>query len=210
MPRDCKASRMPARTFAPALALVALLAATATADVVPIDPFVGDHTDTFNRFSSTQAVQTLPVFDDTATLNNLTSGGAIKVELGSSLSGDLVLPRSGWMAGQLGIGQWLFDQPAVRFGGYFENNSGQDDATVEFFDDQGALLATVTASIPVDGGTWVWNGWESDVPFHEVKVTGNGLLNGFIWYEDMEVTYVPEPGSALLLIVAAAIRPRRF
>ncbi|MCA9298929.1 MAG: hypothetical protein KDA28_07675, partial [Phycisphaerales bacterium] len=100
--------------------------------ITPIDPFVGDVTDTFNRFRSTQAVQTLDVFDLHGTISNLTEDGAIKIERTSSLGGDEVRNRSGWMMGQLGIARWDFVEPAVRFGGWFENNSGDDDATLTF------------------------------------------------------------------------------
>ena len=50
-----------------------------------------------------------------------------------TLGGDLVTPISDMMAGQLGVGQWTFDTPVRKFGGWWENNSGADDATVEFF-----------------------------------------------------------------------------
>ena len=110
-----------------ALPAVLSLAARASATITPISEFAGDQGENFNEFSNVIAVQSLPVFNNTATLNNLTSGGAIKVEFSSSLNGTLVVPRSGMMGGQLGIGSWAFDQPITRFGGWWANNSGQPD-----------------------------------------------------------------------------------
>jgi hypothetical protein len=41
-----------------------------------------------------------------------------------------------------------------------------------------------------------------------VEVVGNGILNGFIWYEDMQVCYVPEPGGAVLLLAGLVLACR--
>ena len=176
-------------------------AANANAAIITIDPFTGDYTDTFDQYSSTMAVQTLDVFDGTATLSNLSTGGAIKIEWSSTLNGDHVGPISGMMAGQLGIGRWVFDQPALRFGGWFENNSMADDASLNFYDETNRYIGHAVADIPVDGEQWIWNGWESTIPIKTIEVIGNGLINGFIWYENMQVTYVPEPASLSLLIL---------
>ncbi len=197
-----------ARLGTAACAVCATLAA-ARAEIYPIDTFEGDFSETFNQHHTNMAVQVLDVFDETATLSNLTEDGAIKVEFSSSLNGDLVVSRGGMMAGQLGIGRWDFDQPVVRFGGYFENNSGADDATLFFYDENLSLMGTMVASVPVDGSTWVWNGWESDPPFQRIEVVGNGLINGFIWYEDLQVSYVPEPATAALFALPILLGARR-
>jgi hypothetical protein len=164
--------------------------------VSAIAPFPGDLSDTFDQYSSVNAVQQLSVFGGAGFIRNLSAGGAIKLEFASQFNGDLVVPISGMMMGQLGIADWVFATPAVRFGGYWENNSGANDATVSFFDSADNLLGTVVASVPVSGQQWVWNGWESDAPFVRVHVVGNGVINGFIWYENVQLTRVPEPSGA--------------
>lgn len=198
------------KSMGAALAFVAV--STTSAGVLTSGPFSGDYSDDFNRFTSVQAEQVLPVFEQTATVSNLTTDGAIKIEISSTLGGDDVSARTGWMMGQLGIARWDFPTPAVRFGGYFENNSGADDATLVFYDENLAVIDTLVASIPAAGGTWLWHGWQSDTPFARIDVTGNGLINGFIWYEDLQVTYVPEPAAGCLFgaaLVGGLRRGRR-
>ena len=69
-----------------------------------IGPFVGTNSENFDNTGVEGATQTLNVFGGLATIQNLTSGGALKVELSSSLDGVLEVPRSApWMVGQLGI-----------------------------------------------------------------------------------------------------------
>jgi len=172
------------------------------AAVQSIDPFAGEATDTFNQHNSVDAVQSLPVLEGLATLDMLSDGGAIKLEFSSNLGGDQVTAISDMMAGQLGIAEWNFNQPMRRFGAWWENNSGADDATVEFFDDDGQLIDTMIADVPVDAQQWTWNGWESDTPFSSIRVTGNGLVNGFLWYENVQVSTIPSPSAAVCIAVA--------
>ncbi len=195
-----------------ALAIILLLTGIAArADIIAVDPFAGMATDTFNQYNQTMAEQVLPVFDGLGVIRNMTQGGAIKVEWGSQFSGKWVRPRSGMMMGQLGIGQWEFDVPVTRFGGWWENNSGADNATVTFFDIDENLLGEATAIVPFQQSGWNWNGWASDVPIYRIVVTGNGVLNGFLWYEDVQIDFVPAPGSVVGLsaIGLGAMRRRR-
>ena len=165
----------------PCIALSVCLSATnaSRAGIIPIDPFVGTSSEDFDNTGVEGATQTLDVFGGLATIRNLTSGGALKVELSSSLDGDLVVPRSApWMVGQLGIAEWTFAQPISQFGGYFENNSRFDDAVVDFYDRSGSLIDSLTATIPKDAQDWTWNGWHSDTPHRAHRHHGErrGLL----------------------------------
>ena len=52
------------------------------------------------------------------------------------------------MIGQLGVLEWVFHMPIQKFGGYFENNSRFDDATLEFYDAQDQLIGVMNATVP--------------------------------------------------------------
>jgi len=180
--------------------------------IVPIGPFVGTNSENFDHLGVEGATQTLTVFGGLATIQNLTSGGALKVEMSSSLDGVLEDPRSPpWMVGQLGIAQWTFAKPVSEFGGYFANNSRFPDAVVDFYDVSGSPIGELTATIPNAALTWTWNGWESSTPIGSIVITGNdaGFLHGFIWYDDFQLTVtssvVPEPASWSLLAAASLV-----
>ena len=182
---------------------------TAQADIVAIDPFTGTANDTFDQYNNVMALQTLEVFGELGTISNLTEDGAIKVEWSSSFNGDLVSPISGMMMGQLGIAQWDFNTPIIRFGGWWENNSGADDAIVEFFDIDQNLIGVMNAAVDVDAQQWQWNGWQSDTPISSIVVTGHGIINGFLWYENIQIDLVPTPGALALIGIAGVFVPRR-
>jgi hypothetical protein len=184
----------------------------APAGIVAIDPFVGSTSENFDNTGVDGATQTLTVFGGLATIQNLTSGGALKVERSSSLDGLLQVPRSApWMVGQLGIAEWTFSQPVSEFGGYFANNSRFNDAVVDFYDRTGSLLGELSATVPNTPETWTWNGWRSDTPIASIVITGNdaGFLHGFIWYDDFELTVaasaVPEPASWALMLTSGCL-----
>ena len=178
----------------------------ARADIIPIGPFQGALSDDFNSYSP-GFIQQQSIMGNAGTVLNLTQGGSLLLAFSSSLGGRLVLPHSPpLMLGQLGISEWEFKDPLVRFDGYFANNSRFDDARVDFFDVNGRLIDSLTATVPVTQfpGDWTWNGWQSDVPIKRFVVTGNDaeFFNGFIWFDDVQATpavAVPEPSSLVCL-----------
>jgi hypothetical protein len=188
-----------------------LLPAAAQGQIMPIGPFTGSHFDNFNSFAGGSGGHAqLDIFQGFCLVRNTTQGGSLKIEFSSERGGDLVVPRSSpVMMGQLGISEWTFDAPIYQYGGYFENNSRFDDATIEFYDTNNTLIGSVTANIPRLAQTWTWNGWQSTVPIQKVRVIGNDtlFLNGFIWWEDFSITIaaVPEPSTYALLGLTAIL-----
>ena len=181
-----------------ALALV-LSTESAFADVTSVEPFEEHAFENFTSLIGTPIhVSSVSVFDDSVTVTNLTDGGSIFVASGSSLGGDQVNAYSPPLAiAQLGISEWQFSEPIVRFAAYFENNSAVDDAVIEFFDDQDNLLGSSEVMVSASGQQWVWNGWESGTPIHKIVVTGNNdtFLNGFIWFDDVQIAYASKNGD---------------
>jgi hypothetical protein len=173
--------------------------------VILIGPFDGALSDDFNSYSQgVRYEQSIMGGAGTVTVSN---PGSLKMEFFSSLGGRALSPHSPpLMFGQIGISKWDFNDPVVQFGGYFGNNSRFDDARVDFFDVNGALIDSVTATVPKAEfpQDWTWNGWQSDVPIKSFVVMGNDteFLNGFIWFDDVQANTslaVPEPSSLALL-----------
>jgi hypothetical protein len=173
--------------------------------VILIGPFDGALSDDFNSYSQgVRYEQSIMGGAGTVTVSN---PGSLKMEFFSSLGGRALSPHSPpLMFGQIGISKWDFNDPVVQFGGYFGNNSRFDDARDDVFDVNGALIDSVTATVPKAEfpQDWTWNGWQSDVPIKSFFVTGNDteFLNGFIWFDDVQANTslaVPEPSSLALL-----------
>ena len=173
------------------------------AGIIPVGPFQGDNSEDFNSFQAGLGGHTtLDVFGGDVTLVK-GEGGSVKIESSSSRGGDLVTPRSAPVfAGQFGTMEWVFHQPIRAFGGYFENNSRFDDVELEFFDAQDMLIGSATAHVPHDAQAWTWNGWNFTTPVHRLTTAGNDIdfIRGFVWFDDMEIVYVPEPDAAWSLV----------
>lgn len=192
---------------------ISLTSLPAHASITPVAPFTGDRSEPLN-YPGTTIVASFPIFANTASLDSFNGQAtAIHYLLSDTFIGDLVTPRTGShiLGFTSGPGIFVFDEPVRRFGSYFNNNSGSDDATCEFFGADGSLLGTAVARTPAAGNQWVWNGWESDIPIARIAVTGNGTIHGFLWFDDLEVSRVPTPGvgAALLAALPCALRRRR-
>jgi hypothetical protein len=185
------------------LLLICIVSSTSFATITPIGPFTGTLHENFDEFPTDTAVRFLDLFNNQARITVEGTANSIKLEFSSSLGGDLVTPMSRLMCGQLGIADWTFTTPVTRFGGYWENNSHADDATAEFFDADGNLFDTRVVPVSTSLQQWQWNGWDfGNTPVSKIRVTGNGLINGFIWYENMEIVQAqvtPEPVGALVI-----------
>ena len=172
---------------------------TVRAQLTRLGHFEGHEHENFTSLVGTPIhVPSVLVFEETVEITNLTEGGSIFVAPGSSLGGDEVSAYSSPLAiAQLGISQWVFETPVVRFGAFFENNSRFDDAVLEFYDSNDEWIDSVVAIVPEDGQSWVWNGWESGIPIRRMVCMGNdqGFLNGFIWFDDVEISYPYSAGD---------------
>src|SRR5690349_2078280 len=174
--------------------LVALLGSAATAQIVPIGPFTGQQSDSFETqtpFQFTTCIQgrvfanTADLCDPTGNAAHITSGWSYMCQIGPSSGGKLFGSAGG-------PAEYTFDTPATRFGGMFGTNCGVADANVEFYDSNNALITTLVATIPANC-SWSWSGWQvSGGPaIKRVKIRGNGSGGAFIDMDEMEVDYTP-------------------
>jgi len=166
-----------------------------------IGVFSSSPIETFDEYHATDARSSLPVLNGAGLVTIPPGTGSVKLEFSSQLGTDLVTPISGMMMGQLGIMDWTFTTPIRRFGAFIENNSGKDGGTAFFYDAADNLLGSLEVSALAKAQKWTWNGWESDTPFKRIQVVGNGLINGFLWYENVRVSEIPN-GSTVMLIMA--------
>jgi len=190
------------------VALAVSIAGAATAAVNPIAPFVGGMREPLN-FTNTRISADQPIFGGAAHLVSHDGNTYIHLLLGDTFNGVNVSPRTGsyilgWTEGP---GIFLFNPPVTQFGAYWANNSGTNGATASFFAADNSLLGTQPATDP-SGGTWTWNGWQSTTPISRIVVSSTGVLNGFIWFDDLEAT-VPAPASVALPALSFAWLNRR-
>ena len=182
--------------------------------IVPTGPFVGDQREPLN-IAGSSIVNDFAILGGQAHLKSFDGvSTAIHYLFNESFGGDPVNPRTGShiLGFTQGPGNFTFSPAVTRFGAYWNNDSGANDATVKFYDNGGNLLDTQVATVAAPGTAWAWNGWQSTgAAIARIEVTGNGVLNGFLWFDDLEKSSVPAPGGTglILTVMAQSKRQRR-
>jgi hypothetical protein len=191
-------------------ALAALLGlSTANAGIIAVDEFSGDMFEGFEGIAPPGSYSPVPLFEGNATMiDSLANIGVIAYVW--SGPGGMVGPYNGNLFGGTPAGSTLFgfSTPILRFGGYMTTVSDIADGTIVFRDSEGGVID----SLPVTAApvTWGWQGWESDVPISSIEVVHNGPFgNRPMQYDDLRITFVPEPAACLLLAAGAALALRR-
>ncbi|HKP02809.1 MAG TPA: hypothetical protein VJU77_05530 [Chthoniobacterales bacterium] len=166
------------------LAIVTLTLTIARADVTPVPPFTGTHTETFEEFGRQffDDDQQIPVFGGIATLSGPRLETATSnqfymcVYYASPVDGSYFLG-----ADQTGSSMtFSFSQPVSAFGAYWANlpdirGCGGMDTYFTFLDAGGNELGTVTFPAGPTAN-WHWRGWEFTSPVKTVIATGDFLL----------------------------------
>jgi hypothetical protein len=176
-------------------AVVALVALTSSAfGQTPIPPFAGTNAE---GFEGPQVVfqPCIParVFNNTADLCDTTPPGSMLTTSGWGCQCNIYPHGGGMLCGSAGgPAEYTFDTPAQRFGGYFGINCNLPDATVQFYDANGSLFASLPISLPTDCN-WYWYGWDagSGPAFKRVRITGG--YGGLVMMDDMQVDTCPTP-----------------
>lgn len=187
------------------------VAAHANAQIVPIGEFTGDQSEGFEALPI-GFFTSHPVFDNTGVVQTIDGSNTLLIALrGWSFMG-IVFPHSGlkFMGGSIALPEWVFDVPALQFGGFFTTNSGTSDAVAFFYDEFDNLLASLPVTAPADN-SWVWNGWETQgVGIKRVVIDGNNPFGGgFIMHDDMQYTAIPAPGVLGLFAIGLGMARRR-
>lgn len=185
------------------------LTAVAHAGVIEVGPFVGDLSEPCIFPDKSNGVSK-PLFDGFGALTSEAGTTSIKIELSSTFQGKTVVPINGpHMIGfAQGPGLFEFSQPVAAFGGWINTNSGADNALVEIYNGDRELIETTQAIVPFSGG-WTWFGWQADKGIGSMRFTGNGVADGFLWFEEMELQFIPTTGTAAPVALAGLVAARR-
>lgn len=188
-------------TLSHVTALLIASVGAARAQVQPVGPFEGERFEGFESFGILFENE-IDFFEGDVTVGSTFPGPAVFVLSQSNLGGVIVTPHTGNRL--MGVGAaaiWDFHMPIERFGAYFATNNGFADATIDFFDTDLNLVATLEATVPGNDQSWAWNGWTFDVPIARIKVTGHNPSGGFIDYDDVTLTFgSPQPPGAAVPI----------
>lgn len=179
------------------LALLVLLVAPASAQIVSQSPFTGNEQEQFpTNAPGNQSCLGNRVFNNRGDLC-ATFGGAPLLSSGWTFTCFIAPFSPPLMCGSASTEVVInFDQPVTRFGGQFATHSPTPDANIEFYDASGALLHTELASIPNDC-QWRWLGWRvaGGAPISRVVI--DSVFGGaFILMDDLEADFpaaTPQP-----------------
>ncbi|MEE9293890.1 MAG: hypothetical protein V3W34_02850 [Phycisphaerae bacterium] len=182
----------------------------ANAQIVAIGEFTGDLSEGFETQPPGQFDVFIDVFGGQGIVQTVTGGAGVHITSGWAFNGT-VFPHGGsFFMGSAGPAlEWIFDVPALQFGGFFTTNSGTSDAVASFYDEFDNLLASLVVTAPASNN-WVWNGWETQgVGIKRVIIDGNAFNGGFIMHDDMQYTAIPAPGVLGLFAIGFGMARRR-
>lgn len=199
--------------FKQTTALLALAGVTglAAADVNAIGEFFGESFETFENVATPGAHPApLSVFNGTATLDDSLAHTIVIAFNFFGPAGE-VLPLGGNLFGAslAGAAVFEFESELHQFGGYVNTVGLNGGGTAVFKDGEGEIIDTV--AFTSEALEWTWIGWESDVAFTTVELTGaNGAGQGLL-FDNMTVSSIPAPSgmAALGLGFLAGARRRR-
>jgi hypothetical protein len=174
------------------LALTA--AAPAAAQIVPIGPFTGDNSESFETQAAAgqsgfQPCMVGRIFQNTA---DMCTPGANGIHITGGWSyGCQIAPRTGnWLHGSSsGSGTELtFDSPVAQFGGYFGNNTpSAGTVTVSFYDASNNLIGSPQFPFPNDC-QWYWQGWQILGGAARIVVANSNNGGAYVMMEDLEAS----------------------
>ena len=182
----------------------------ANASIIPINQFTGLKSEGFETQTPFQFLPSYNVFNNQGVVQQLGAGQGLHITTGWSFF-STVFPRSGdYFMGGAGVNaEWVFDTPALKFGGFFATNADVAGAIAIFFDDQGNMMGQANVAAPL-GNNWAWDGWETTgVGIKRVQIIANNGWGGFIMHDDMEYTPIPAPGVLGLFAIGLGMARRR-
>lgn len=201
----------------------ATLAVSANATLTTIGPFSGTLSETFESFSNyaagpfnqpepflvmggnasfDSALDDLVIYDPVNASFGLGGSGGAQVSDGVQGMGMNFGPNDSWTL--------MFVSDTNDFGAFWgaATSGGPVITGVEFYDSSNVVVGSTSFAYDhetTSDGVLEWNGWNSDVAFRSVKVTGN-----YVVIDGMQATNaVPEPATMSVLALGALAMLRR-
>ena len=190
--------------------IVCCVVGHANAEIIAINEFTGQKSEGFETQTPFQFVPSYDVFDGQGVVQQLGAGQGLHITTGWGFF-STVFPHSGtYFMGGAGVNaEWVFDTPALRFGGFFATNADVPGAIAIFFDDEGSMIGKADITAPL-GNNWAWNGWETTGPgIKSVQIIADNGWGGFIMHDDMQYTAIPAPGVLGLFAIGLGLARRR-
>jgi hypothetical protein len=179
---------------------------SAFAQVTPIGPFVGDLQEGWETHALGQFLPQLDILGGAGTADQLGGGQGLHVTTSWGFFHS-TFPHSGQrFMGGAGVNYALvFDDPALRFGAYFQTNADVPGATATFFDAQGGQIGGPMAmAVPL--GQWQWEGWEFAGGIKRIEIVASNQWGGFVMIDDLEyVNVIPEPAAIVGLALGIGL-----
>jgi hypothetical protein len=183
-------------------------AAPVAAQVVPIGPFVGDNSDSFETQASQgqsgfTACMIGRILQNTADMCTPGANG-IHITGGWSFGCQIAPNSGGWLHGTAGgTGTEItFDNPVSQFGGYFGNNSpNAANFTATFYDASDNVIGMETFPQANDC-VWVWHGWSIAPGATRATFVNDQWGGAFIMMDDLEATLDTGGGITIACVPA--------
>jgi hypothetical protein len=216
-----------------ASATILFLAGVASAAVIPVAPFAGGLSETWESFQNYSSNPDF--FEDLSGPVSIFGGNASIANASSGAGGSMLVYDPNVAAfglGEYGLAQVsdgvrgmgidtgfpalpttiTFPVPVTDFGGYWGvgaiDGAPSDPAPLnfDFYDVNGALLGSdvLMYSAPNADGALMWAGWNSSTPIGSVVYSGDYAVN-----DGLQANLVPAPGAAALLGLGALAGARR-
>jgi hypothetical protein len=197
--------------FVIAISACAYLHSLANAQVVSILPFKGEWSEGFEDIP-TGGHSNLPILTSNSDGEFLGTMASAFITSASTFMGSTVVASEGSVfAHSSSPIDITFAMPIHQFGAYVATNSGASGGLVQLFDADNQLITTLPLDVTFMQGTapHTWNGWSSAIGFSRIRISSNGVLQGFLGIDDLQANVIPAPAAVLPMMLAACVAARR-
>tara|TARA_A100000171_G_scaffold50607_1_gene62479 strand:- start:8041 stop:8652 length:612 start_codon:yes stop_codon:yes gene_type:complete len=190
--------------------VVAVSGTVANADIVRVDEFRSDQTESFEQLRMDVFHHgDVESFGGMGTLFSVGESGYLHTT-GSWSFHQRVAAFDGerLLGSNAGIG-YRFNEAQRSFGGFFSSITSDADGEIRFYSGED-LIGTDTLDAPIDT-SWAWNGWSSDQEFDRVEIESSYISKGYLLHDAIRVlsSAVPAPGGAVLAFGGLLVIARR-